>query len=312
MVKKNEATALATTSASDNNNGSALAAPVGDTQAQLAGLFDDTDFDFTNDGLKEVDHDDFKLPVIVYNVKGRDNNGKIRSLENFFNSLTEESFPVLHCAFIHLHKTNSFARFDNDKNANIVHCSSNDRNIGRLRTNHPDRPNLLAGTERPCEGCVDKEWYKSADGKKNVRNCDDVAGVFGYMLDDELRPTDGFLIRFKRTSLPNWRTHLSRHHLKRRRLPNGTMGNVPLYAFELNLTLKPSDNGNYAVPEFSVGRVLPKATIQHLSESAKFFAELGAEATAAAEKQEARHEAADAVGGGSGSGAPAVGANDFV
>jgi hypothetical protein len=286
MAKK-DATALAATP--ENNNGTTLA--ISDSDAAALANFDDFgDFD-GNDGLSEVDAEDFRLPVVVWNVKGKDEKtGRLRQIDQFYNTLTEEQTPELRCAFIHLHKSKSFVRFDNGKNENVVHCSSHDRVEGTMRTNHPDRANLLQGTVRACASCPDKEWAKNADNK-NVRNCDDVYGVYAVMLDSELRPTDGFLIRFKRTGLPPFTSHLNKHHLNRRQLPNGKRGNMPLFAFAVNMTLEVSKNGNFATPVITRGQNLPRETIQLLAGQAKFFAELGSEATAAAEKAESRHEA---------------------
>lgn len=179
-----------------------------------------------------------------------------------------------------------------------------------MRTQHPDLRDVKEGTIRACATCPDAKWKKSADGAKNVRNCDEVQGVFGYMLDEQLRPTDGFLIRFKRTGLAPWQLHLNKHHLGKRTLPNGARANMPLFAFEVQMRLETSEKGNYATPVLTRGAVLPKTTMQYLAEQAKYFAEIGGEATTAAERQESRHESgADVASGGSASN---IGGDDFV
>jgi hypothetical protein len=267
------------------------------------------DFDFADDGLGEVDASDFKMPILTFNVKGKDDAGQMRRIDQFFNTQTEQSFPELRCALIHLHKTRSFARFDNGKNQTIHYCGSNDRVEGRMRTQHPDLRDVPEGTVRACATCPDAQWQKSTDGSKNVRNCDEVSGVFAVLLDDQLRPTDPFLIRFKRTGLAPFQLHLNKHHLGKRALPNGKRANVPLFAFEVNARLEVSKNGNYATPVLTRGAVLPRETLQVLAEQAKYFAELGDIANDAAEKQESRHESgADVASGGS---APVSG-SDFV
>lgn len=279
-----------------NEQTAALAVASDDEAAALAAL-DDFDFDFGgDDGLGEVDAEDLRLPVIVWNLKGKDERGELRRLDEFYDTLNETSHRTLRCAFIHLHKTNAFTRFDDAANENVIVCSSNDRVVARMRARHPSLP-LDVGDERRCEGCPDKEWRKNAQGK-NARNCDTVYGVFAVVLDEQLRPGDGFLIRFKRTGLPPFKTHLQKHHIGRRPLPGGKRGNMPLFAFEVNMRLEVSENGNYATPLIERGRVLPKETLQVLAEQAKYFAELGAEATQAAEKQEARHERGEMAPGG--------------
>jgi hypothetical protein len=270
----------------------AVAEPVDAESAALSAI---DDFDFgENDGLQEIDGDDLRLPVIVWNMKGKDEKGELRRLDEFYDTLNEQAHRQLRCAFIHLHKTNAFVRFDDVKNENQYVCSSHDRVTGRLRVQHPSL-DLVEGTERACATCPDALWTKSSDGK-NKRNCDTHYGVFGVMLDDALRPTDGFMMRFKRTSLPPFKTHLQKHHINRRQLPNGKRGNMPLFAFEVTMRLEVSDNGNYATPVIERGRVLPKETLQVLAEQAKFFAEIGEEATRVAEKQEAMHERGEGEG----------------
>ena len=266
-----------------------------DDEAGALAVFDDFEFG-PNDGLQEVDAEDLRLPVIVWNMKGKDEKGELRRLDEFYDTLNERSHRTLHCAFIHLHKTRAFVRFDDTKNENVYVCSSSDRVTGRLRVQHPTLP-LPEGTERECESCPDSKWAKTVDGK-NKRNCDLHYGVFAVHLDEALRPTDGFLIRFKRTGLPPFKTHLQKHHIDRRQLPNGKRANMPLFAFEVTLRLEVSENGNFAVPVIERGRVLPRETLAILAEQAKHLAELGDEATRIAEKQESLHERGEGTGGG--------------
>lgn len=292
-----------------NDSGAALAIPTSgvpdDEATALAALDDFGDFGGA-DGLNEVDGEDLRLPVIVWNMKGKDENGRQRQKDEFYDTLNERSFRELRCVLLHLHKSNAFSRFNNDQNENVIHCSSNDRVIGRLRTNHPDL-NILEGTERECATCPDKEWQKNSSGK-NVRNCDPVYGVFGVMLDDTGKPTDGFLIRFKRTGLAPFKTHLQRHHINRRPLPGGKRGNVPLFAYEVTMRLDLAENGNYATPIIERGPLLSKELIAQLAEQSKFVAEASEQATAVAERQESRYEA----GSTEGAGGAQVSGNDFA
>ena len=87
------------------------------------------------------------------------------------------------------------------------------------------------------------------------------------MLDDSGKPTDGFLIRFKRTGLAPFKTHLQRHHINRRPLPGGKRGNVPLFAFEVTMRLDLAENGNYATPVLERGNLLSKELIAQLADS---------------------------------------------
>jgi hypothetical protein len=275
---------------------------------------------FEDDGLKELDSDDLRLPVMVWNLKGKDEKtGDMRRLDEFYDTLNEKSFRKLRCALIYLRKTRLFSRFNNDTNENVIYCSSNDRVTGRARDKHPDglvitkpdgtRLPVVQGVERACETCPDADWHQTAAGK-NVRNCDQVYGVFAVHLDEHDKPTEGFLIRFKRTGLQPFKTHMQKHHIGRRELPGGKRGNWPLYAFACELTLDVAKNGNYATPVFTRGNILPHATIQALAEQSQMFAEIGDEATRVAEKQEQRHEAGES--GRAGGGGSEMRGDDFV
>lgn len=315
MVKRDAAAAALAPA----DNGGALAAVPMNEADQLAQAFEGVGFE--DDGLREIDGDDLRLPVIVWNMKGKDEKtGDMRRLDEFYDTLNEKSYRKLHCALIHLHKTRLFARFDNDTNENVIYCSSNDRVTGRARATHPDgliitkadgtRLPVVQGVERACESCPDSDWHQTPGGK-NVRNCDQVYGVFAVHLDDEFKPIDGFLIRFKRTGLQPFKTYMQKNHLGRRALPDGTRGNWPLYAFSCELTLDVAKNGNYATPILTKGAVLPRGTIQMLAQQSQMFAEIGDEATRAAEKQEQRHEAGDGGRAGAGGGSEVRG-DDFV
>jgi hypothetical protein len=309
MAKRDSAAAAAIMPANTNTTEIVSAADAFDPFADFG--------DLATDGLSELDASDLKLPIVVWNMKGTyeavDEHGrkvqKMRQLNEFYDTLNEVSFPALTCVLLDMHKTNSFTRFDNDKNETVVHCTSYDRETGRLRTAHPDLPELPAGCERPCDGCVDKNWRRDAKGK-NVRNCDDVSAIFAEHIDAQGRPTgERFLMRFKRTSMPPLVKHLNQHHINRRKLANGKVVNMPLFAFPVRITLKVSENGNFATPEFERGAFFPREVLADLAESAKFVREIGQEASEAAEKQEARHAADD---GSAPSGGQAVGGDDFT
>jgi len=306
MVKK-DATAAALSTA-DNSATSALAAAPQTEAEQLAALYGDTKVE--DDGLQEADSDDMRLPVIVWNMKGKDpKTNELRRLDEFYDTLNEVSHRQLRVAFVHLHKTRLFSRFNNDTNENVIYCSSKDGVTGRMREKHPDglqlkgpRGELLPivqGTVRDCKTCPDSDWHQNSAGK-NIRNCDPVYGIFAAHLDEQNRPTDGFLLRFKRTGLPPLKTHMQKHHLGRRILPNGSRVNVPLYTFACTLTLEISKNGNFATPLITRGEILPKTTIDLLADQAKLFAQVSDIASEAADSQEQRHEAGDNSRAGAG------------
>lgn len=293
-----------------SEQGAALAVVQDDDASALAAALEGFDFGL-NDGLQDVDPDDIRLPVMVWNLKGKDPNNPqvLRKVNEFYDTLNERTYSTLTCAFVQLQKSRAFTRFNNEKNENVIYCSSHDRVIGRMRTQHPDLPQVTEGTERRCESCPDKEWQRNSAGK-NVRNCDQVYGVFATHLNPEtLEPTDGFLLRFKRTGLPPFKTHMQKHHIGRMMLPGGKRANVPLYSFAVEMRLEVSDNGNYATPVIVRGRVLPRQTVAILHDQAKYWSEAGEEATRAAERAERMESAADAPGA---SGGATLGADDFA
>lgn len=268
------------------------------------------DFDFgDNDGLSEVDGSDLRLPLITFNLKGPRPDGTLHQLNEFYDTLGDKSYRTIKCAFVHLHKTNLFSRFNQAKNETEIVCSSHDRVTGTLRMAHLG---LAERTERPCEKCPDAQWGRDANTGKPTKNCADVYGAFGVLLDENSQPTEGFLIRFKKTSLQPFKTHMQKHHLNRRRLPNGKMAHVPLFAFGVSMTLAVDKSGNFAVPVLEKLDVLPRETIVALAEQSKFLAEVGDEATKAAERQEAKHESAIDTEGTSSSRDTNLSDNDFV
>jgi hypothetical protein len=315
MAKKDASAAAALVPGENEQSGMAVHVSELD---QLAQAFEGVGFD--DDGLKEIDSDDLRLPIIVWNMKGKDDKtGELRRLDEFYDTLNEVSYRKITCALIYLRKTRLFSRFNNETNENVIYCSSNDRVTGRAREKHPDgliitkpdgtRLPVVQGVERACETCPDADWHQTAAGK-NVRNCDQVYGVYAVHLDEHMKPIDGFMIRFKRTGLQPFKTYMQKHHLGRREMPGGKRGHWPLYAFACELTLEVAKNGNYATPVLTKGDVLPQNTIQMLAQQAQIFAEIGDEATRAAERAEQRHEAGDRTGGGGG--ASTMSGDDFV
>lgn len=274
------------------NEGAALAVPPQTEDENSLAMLDD--FEFEVNGLEEVDAEDLRFAVKVWNMRSRKPDGKgLFQVDEFFDTLTEQTTRELRCVFVTLHKTNDFAYFDNNTQETVRVCTSYDRVEGTMRTTHP-QSGQPEGTVRKCETCPDAEWRK-VDGK-NVRNCAPVYGVIGIELDEADQPLSPFMIRFKKTSLAPFKNHLQKHHIKRRRDPkSGKMVDVPLFAFATKIRLEADEGGQFAVPIIERGDVVPRELLVQLAEQAKSFREMATDVTRAAEKKESQHHTDDAV-----------------
>jgi len=270
MAKSKDQSALALASPQDEAGGLAV--------------LDELEFEVT--GMEEIDADDLRFSTKVWNMRSKRPDGKgLFQVDEFFDTLTEQTTRELHCVFVTLHKTNDYAFFDNDKQETVRVCTSYDRETGTLRAQHPDT-GQPAGTVRPCATCPDALWHKDDKGK-NVRNCAPVYGVIGVELDGDGNPTSPFMIRFKKTSLQPFKAHLQKHHIKRRQDPKTRkMVDVPLFAFSVRIRLEADKGGQFAVPILERGDVLSRDLLLQLSEQAKGFREMADDVTRAAEKKE--------------------------
>jgi hypothetical protein len=273
----------------------ALALAPQDEAAALA-VFDD--FNFENDGLEEIDAEDIRFAVKVWNMRSKKPEGGLFQVDEFFDTLTEKTARELRCVFVSLHKTNDYAYFDNSTQETVRVCSSYNRIEGTLRTTHPTL-GLAEGTVRKCETCPDSEWRKERDKdgrERNVRPCAPVYGVIGIELDDEGNPTSPFMIRFKKTSLQPFKSYLQKHHIKKRQDPKTRkMVDVPLFGYAVRITLEADKGGQYAVPIIERGDVMPRELLISLSEQVKHFREMADDVTRAAEKKETQHGAEGVV-----------------
>lgn len=283
-----------------------LALPQAGADTSLA-LLDD--FDFEVSGLEEVDAEDLRFAVKVWNLKGKRADGPgLYQVDEILDTLTEQTTRELNCVFVTLHKTNDYSFFNNDTQETIRVCTSDDRVEGVLRATHP-KTGQPAGTVRPCDKCPDALWTKDDKGK-NVRPCALVYGVIGVELDDAGRPTSPFMIRFKKTSLPPFKAHLQKHHIKRRQDPRtGKMVDVPLFAFAAKMRLEADERGNFAVPVIERGALLGRDLLVQLADQAKLFREMAADIVRTAEAKESQHQTDDAIDT---SGSSSLRADDFA
>lgn len=288
-------------------------------QNESTALAEAFDFDFDATGLEEADAEDLRFAVKVWNLKGKKPGGapgEMIQINEFFDTLTEKTSKTLTCVFVTLTKSHDYSYFDEATQETVRVCTSYDRVTGRTRAQHPSLPQVKEGTERSCETCPDGQWTKGPKGN-NVKNCATVYGVIGIELSEtgeEKAPYQlgsPFMIRFKRTSLNPFKTHMQKHHLKRRQDPKTKqMVDVPLFAFAVSMYLEPAEKGTHAVPVINRGDILPRDLLMVLAEQAKSFRDMAVDVTRAAEKKESAHNV-DAIDTEGHSG-PAATQNDFA
>ncbi len=252
MSKPNKATPAA--DVPQAATGAQLALATHDELAEL-GM---SDAELGDDGLAQVDRDDIKIPAYALNVKGKGPDGRPLDFSAYYNTVDETRKLKVNAAFLHLHKSNLYSKWNESQNKTDVLCRSYDRKVGTW---------VADGHERRCEGCQDAEWRRNAEGKR-TRNCSPVYNVFAVDRDT----STPFVIRYKRTALPVIKTYLQKHHIGRR-VVKGVRSNYPLHVFQCELTSTMSDNGNYAIPIVTRGPVLPAEEIKALAENAKTLRE---------------------------------------
>lgn len=241
-----------TPAADSGNTSTALAL---DTHDDLAGLGLD-DVLAGEDGLGQVDADDIKIPVYVLNMKGKGADGRALQPDEYYNTIDERQKRTVNAAFLHLHKSNLYSRWNQAEQRTDVMCKSFDRVTGIFVAEN--------NRERPCKGCPDAEWRRNAEGKR-TRNCSPVYNMFAVDRDEGLP----FVVRFKRTSLEVIKAYLRKHHIGRRVI-KGQRLNYPLQTYGVTLTAEMSDGKSpYAIPILTRGPVLSAQEVASLTENAK-------------------------------------------
>ena len=245
-----EQQALATTS---DESGTELAEVTHDELSALG------DFDFgATDGLEELEPEDVKLAVKVFNMRGVDKEtGDPIQKNTFFDTIEESTKKRLDLILLTIHKTNEWREFDSEKDESVIHCRSFDRVTGIMAD----------GTERPCKGCPDAKWTTDDKGKR-TRRCGPVYNTFA--IDRDTRQP--CVIRFKRTSLKPLQSYLNKHHIGRR-VVKGQRMNYPLFSFRCEASLQMSENGMYAIPVLEKREVLSRDELQTALESTKYVRE---------------------------------------
>lgn len=263
------------------DSGTALAV---NTHDELAGLGVD-DIVANDDGLGQVDADDIKIPVYVLNMKGKGADGRPLPIDEYYNTVDETSKRTVNAAFLHLHKTNLYSKWNQAESRTDILCRSYDRITGKWEAD---------GHERPCKGCPDAEWRRSDEGKR-VKNCGPVYNMFAIDRDDHLP----FVTRYKRTALPVIKQHLQRHHIGRRIVKGGQRANYPLQVFAVTMEAEISDGkgSTYAIPTLVRGKVLDAAEIGQLTEAARALRESVLPILMHVERAVASSEGNDEAGG---------------
>jgi len=246
-------TALSTPATTPTTTGTAIATYEA-THDELAEL---GDVDLGDDGLGQVDREDIRIAAYTLNMKGKGADGRPYPIDAYYNTVDETTKLRVNAAFLHLHKTNMWSRYNELERRSDIKCRSYDRVTGTMDN----------GTQRPCAGCPDAEWRRDAEGKR-TRNCSPVYNLFAFDRDAQIP----FVTRYKRTALPVIKAHLQKHHIGRR-IVRGVRSNYPLHVFAVELSARLSDNGNYALPVIARGAVLARAEVEFLRDNARTLRE---------------------------------------
>jgi hypothetical protein len=234
-----------------------------------------------DDSCAELSPSDFKTAVKMFNLKGKQPDGRVRTQAKFYDSITGDEQDVLEFAILGLHKSNAYGVFDAGEGRTNRMCSSYDQVTGTWAED---------GHQRKCDGCPDKRATKQPDGKVRA-NCAEQVDLFCV----ELSTSRVFMLRAKRTSRPPVMNYLHQHHFGKGGVRNGKRLDLALYAYRVTATLEMEPNGNYAELTLTRGSVFTPADLKVLAESAQGIRETLAERMAEAEAQTS---AAESSGGG--------------
>lgn len=224
-----------------------------------------------NDGLEDVDSTDLRIAHWIWNIGGKRKNADGDEFDlrpdQFFNTITEEVADKLRLIFIFMKKSNRWSYYDTKEERRINVCISRDRITGRMLRAKND---LREGQERSCEGCPQSQWRTFIDQQtEEERRVLDCAPEQTYVaLDTDSKMA--CVIRFKRSSLSDARLWLNKFILNQRITAQGRR-NYPLYAFEFEVTLKLSENGKFATPQFERKRVLNREELLAMQAQQKQF-----------------------------------------
>lgn len=241
--------------------------------AALAALSEVGFGDGDEDGIGRVGAGDIQFPSLVFNANVTDADGEPISKKTFFNTLHETTQKTVRCVLLQRHTTNRWSYFDEAENKTVVVCASDNQRDGILRM-HQD-PIGGEGTVRSCHQCPQAQWTTNAKGKK-TRECSEVDNVIAFDLDSR----EPFVIRFKRSAMPPWKTYLRKHHIHRR-VVNGRRSHMPLWAFECTIRLE-MGGPLHAVPVFERTRILaPEELVEmrQMSQDAKGYMDAALVAT---------------------------------
>jgi len=252
-----------------------------DEEREAAALAECSDF-FDNvevDGLEEVDGEDIKIAVRLWNMSGLDKNGKQYPRDAFFDTVSEDVREEIECVFLLTRKSKRYDVYDNDKKETDIFCQSNDRITG-VTNKHPDHK---PDTARACLKCPDDGWFRDAKGKP-YRKCGEVHTVVAI----ERGTQKPFLIRFKKTALKAFRNYLMAHHVGGRVSANERK-NIPLFVYSCGIKLSMHESGNYALPVLTRGAQLDMDQMTAMYEQAKDYLAIMDGVIAHADKQDDKH-----------------------
>lgn len=255
-------------------------------------------------GMEEFDSSDFRIPYWVYNVSREidpDDGEKFHLKKNqWWNTLTNEVRDELELILVGYHKTNSFTRFDNAAAKTIRHCVSDDRVQGKClqefsysrkdAAGKTSRVTVQQNTVRKCEKCPQAQWREKEtdEGIKNVMDCAVVRNFFMF----DTKNNEPGIIRFKKTGEGPAKDMLARFFAGKW-VVKGERRHLPIFSYQLAITLEMDSTGRYATPVFRKVRSLSREELLRYADEAKRLKDMSSKILARADGVESNLGAND-------------------
>lgn len=174
-------------------------------------------------GTEEIPEDQKRVPLLVWNIEDRLEDGVKVEKSKFFNCQTFEQCDEIVCALIYMKRTRERAKFDNTTKRNVVYCRSYDMETGE---------DLETGEIRRCAVC---EHRLAKRGER--KPCTEVRKIFAF----DAKEKELFLFNVQRSSYIAFDRYIQRHFIRKWKRGNKRY-DLPLYAKITRLKLEERDD----------------------------------------------------------------------
>lgn len=195
-----------------------------------------------------------RIPMIVWNLDMRDEDGKDIRPDMFYNCMSHETYKKMHLALLMADsRCREKSIYDEKTRQKTIICRTTDGQVG---IEYP------TGNMRDCENCQDKIAKK---GER--KSCTPVINIIAY----DLERNQPVVIRAMRSNYVPFSNYIERYHFKQLNI-NGKRVDLPLYMLWMELTLKEeSGRGKryYVANPKCMGRIEEKSTVLALKNMAE-------------------------------------------